>query len=191
MWCSKTNFDCFFASIFCRRGHVQGYAIAHIFTFLYCFIWLLMFVQLCTHIEVNCCKRWGSDARRCCQSCGDALGFCALCTVAEVLCCKDALVHCWRDALMQSCTWLHSIWCTALCTTNCHFALAVLQKCTTHTTQYYALCTIHFAHKRYVGASTVLLYSEKFSATLRQQLTPEEKRGEGEWGIPHVGSSSQ
>ena len=47
---------------------------------------------------------------------------------------------------------------------------------------HYALYNLHFAHKRYVGASIVLLYSEKFSATLRQQLTPEENRGGGEGG---------
>ena len=110
VWCSKTNFDCFFASIFCRRGHVQGYAIVHIFTFLYCFIWLLMFVQLCTHIEVNCWKRWGSDARRC--------------PVARVAEMHSAFVHC---ALLQRCFVVKMHWSTVEEMHWCRVALGFTQ----------------------------------------------------------------
>ena len=96
-WCDgvRLTLIAFFASIFCRRGHVQGYAIVHIFTFLNYFIWLLMFVQLCAHIEVNCCKRWGSDARRC--------------PVARVAAMHSAFVHC---ALLQRCFVVKMHWST-------------------------------------------------------------------------------
>ena len=46
-WCDgvRLTLIAFFASIFCRRGHVQGYAMVHIFTFS---ILLHMVAHVCT-----------------------------------------------------------------------------------------------------------------------------------------------
>ena len=110
---SKTNFDCFFCVHLVSQRTRTG--LRHS-TYIYFSKLLHMVVHVCTplythrSIEVNCCKRWGSDARQC--------------PVARVAAMHSAFVHC---ALLQRCFVVKMHWSTVEEMHWCRVALGFTQ----------------------------------------------------------------